>query len=226
MNKAFRGRRRTFWRNEGSEDYEYKFCIPIIFHNLRGYDAKHIFRFLNCRNVEEFDENRGEGSKENVKIIALNLERNVSFEMLYLQFIDLCQFLIASLASLVESLIKAFDQPYDKINNTKFYMGTNELLFAKSPFRYEQFDVLLRFNDTAQPPKEAFYGALTMESIADEEYSRAHHIWKSFKRKTFAGCLDLYLKTDVLQLSDCFKNCRELGVQNYFLDLVHYLTLP
>lgn len=37
--KAFRGRSRNSRTNEDSNDYECKFYVPIIFHNLRGYDA-------------------------------------------------------------------------------------------------------------------------------------------------------------------------------------------
>ena len=37
---------------------------------------------------------------------------------------------------------------------------------------------------------------------------------------------DLYLKTDVLLLVDCFENFRKTCIQNYVLDPAHYYTTP
>jgi hypothetical protein len=75
-----------------------------------------VIRFFDSRVVTPFDENRGRESKSNVEIIALNLERFVSFEMLYLRFINSCQFLNASLEDPVDSLVKSCDKPLKNSN--------------------------------------------------------------------------------------------------------------
>jgi hypothetical protein len=116
--------------NQKHTDNEYKLFIDIVIQNLKGYDSHHIFRWINNRVVTMFDEKHGQSSKENVEIIALNLERFVSFEMLYLRFIDSCQFLNASLEALVDSLVKSCDEPFDKFKHSRLHMGSNELLFA------------------------------------------------------------------------------------------------
>jgi hypothetical protein len=74
-----------------------------VFHKLkRNYDSHNIFRFFNSRVVTKFDENRNENYLQNVEIIALNFERVVSFELLYLRFIDSCQFYLRRLNLLLE----------------------------------------------------------------------------------------------------------------------------
>ena len=212
--------------DDDDDDCGYKFFIPVVFHNLKNYDAHHIFRWFNSRVIAKFDEGRCENSTENVEIIALNRERFVSFELLYLRFIDSCQFLTASLESLVESLVKSCDESYDKFHHTRRHLGSNRLLYSKGVFPYEYFNSLERFNDTSLPPKEAFYSNLNMEAISDADYARAQKIWHTFKCQTFKDYHDHYLKTDVLLLSDVFENFRTTGMTYYGLDPAHYLTLP
>ena len=212
--------------DDDDDQGQYKFFIPVVFHNLKNYDAHHIFRWFNSRVVEEFDEDRGENSLQNVEIIALNLERFVSFEMLYLRFIDSCQFLSASLESLVGSLAKSCNEPYDKFKHTRFHMGSNDLLFSKGVFPYEYFNSLDKFDETSLPPKDAFYSNLNMEAITDEDYTRAQKIWQTFNCKNFKDFHDHYMKTDVLLLADVYESFREMGMTYYGLDPVHYLTLP
>jgi hypothetical protein len=232
MNKSPRymnstkGHKNNHKEGEDEDDYGYKFFIPVVFHNLKSYDSHHIFRYFDSRVVQKFDETRGENSSANVEIIGLNLERFVAFEMLHLRFIDSCQFLNAKLESLVESLSKSCDEPYDKFKHTRLHMGTNELLFAKGVFPYEYFNSLDKFDETSLPPKDAFYSNLTMESISDDDYLRAQNIWQTFECRTFKQYHDHYLKTDCLLLADVFEQFRQTGMSFYGLDPAHYLTLP
>ncbi len=212
--------------NGKNDTADYKFFIPIVFHNLKNYDAHHIFRYFDARMVEKFDDERKKDSTESVEIIALNLEKFVSFEILYMRFIDSCQFLNASLEELVENLVKSSNSEYDKFRHTRMHLGSNELLFRKGLFPYEYFDSLDKFTETKLPPKEAFYSRLTEEGISEDEYQRALKVWEAFRCQTFQDYHDLYLKTDVLLLADVFENFRETGMQYYGLDPAQYLTLP
>lgn len=121
------------------KSHDHKFFIPVVFHNLKNYDAHHILRYFDARMVEKFSGKDQQCSRQNVEIIALNLERFVSFEILYLRFIDSCQFLSASLDELVKNLLTSCDSSFDKFRHTREVMGSNDLLFHKGLFPYEHF---------------------------------------------------------------------------------------
>jgi hypothetical protein len=80
-----------------------KFFILVMFHNLKNYDAHHIFRHFSRRLTVKYDRT-GRKSYDNVNIIALNFERYVSFKIRHLRFIDSYQFRNASLEKLVKNL--------------------------------------------------------------------------------------------------------------------------
>jgi len=101
---------------------EFKFHIPIIFHNLGAYDAHHIFRYFNPRAVSEFERDKDEDITKYppiVEITALNLERFISFDVFYLRFIDSVKFLNASLDSLVQTLISSCEHQFNKFVHTR-----------------------------------------------------------------------------------------------------------
>ena len=79
---------------------------------------------------------------------------------------------------------------------------------------------------TYLPEKEAFYSSLTLTGISDADYNHAQNVWKTFSMETMGDYHDLYLKTDVLLLADCFENFRKTCIQNYDLDPAHYYTTP
>ncbi len=83
-----------------------------------------------------------------------------------------------------------------------------------------------RFNETELPPKEAFYSELSNEHISNADYERAQKVWKKFNLKNLGEYHDLYLKSDVLLLTDIFENVRTMCLEYYNLDPAHYYTLP
>jgi hypothetical protein len=162
----------------------------------------------------------------NVEIIALNLERFISFELLNLRFIDTVKFMSSSLEILVENLVKSCINPFDKFKHTHLHLGNNSLLFAKGVFPYQYFNSLGRFTETELPPKEKFYNSLKEEDISDEDYQRAKKIWTEFKCENFKDFHNHYLMTDVLLLADVFEEFRRNGMEFYGLDPAQFLTLP
>ena len=54
----------------------------------------------------------------------------------------------------------------------------------------------------------------------------ALNVWNTFKCKTIRDYHDLYLKSDVLLLSDVFENFRKTCLKHYNLDPAHYYTSP
>ena len=201
--------------------------LPVICHNLQGYDA-HLFikqlsglkGELNCiPSTEEkyisfskkikVDEYR---SRKTGEMVTLNFE---------IRFIDSFKFLQTSLANLVGNL-----QP-DDFQNTKEIMKDNiELLFRKGVYPYDYVSSLEKLSETQLPTKEKFYSRLNDEDISDEDYSHAINVWNTFKCQTIRDYHDLYLKTDVLLLADVFENFRKTCLKHYKLDPAHYYTSP
>ena len=83
-----------------------------------------------------------------------------------------------------------------------------------------------KFNDEHLPSKKQFYSRLTEEDITNDDYNKAKQIWKHFGIKSMGEYHDLYLKTDVLLLTDVFENFRDMCLSYYGLDPVYYYTLP
>ena len=193
--------------------------IPVAAHNLRNYDAHHVIRNFGKRMAAKFDEN-GRESYRKINVIALNLEKFISFSINHLRFIDTFQFMSTSLERLVSNL------PKESLRHMRKHMGDDELLYAKGIFPYEWFDSMAKFDNVELPPRDAFYSNLNEEGITEEEYERAQAVWSKFNCRTFKDYHDLYLKTDVLLLADVFEHFRDVALANYNLDPAHYLTAP
>ena len=78
-----------------------------------------------------------------------------------------------------------------------------------------------KLSETQLPPKEEFYSKLNDEDITDDDYQHAINVWNTFKCKTIRDYHDLYLKSDVLLLSDVFENFRKTCLKHYNLDPAH-----
>ena len=201
--------------------------LPVIFHNLQGYDA-HLFikqlsglpGELNCiPSTEEkyisfskkikVDEYK---SKRTGEMVSLNFE---------IRFIDSFKFLQTSLANLVGNL-----QP-DDFHNTKEIFNENvDLLTQKGIYPYDYVSSIEKLSETQLPPKDQCYSKLNDEDISDEDYQHAINVWDTFKCKTIRDYHDLYLKSDVLLLADVFENFRKTCLKHYNLDPAHYYTSP
>ena len=101
-----------------------------------------------------------------------------------------------------------------------------DLLTEKGVYPYDYMNAFDKFNDEQLPSKEQFYSRLTEEDITNDDYNKAKQIWKHFDIKNMGEYHDLYLKTDVLLLTDAFENFRDMCLSYYGLDPVHYYTLP
>ena len=196
-----------------------KVLIPVVFHNLKNYDAHHIFKSMNRRVAAKFDK-KGLQSFQSISVIAQNLEKFICFSFQYLRFIDSFQFLSASLDKLVKNL------PRQSLKHAIKHLGNNDLLYKKGIFPYEWFDSFEKFDCTELPPKAAFYSNLNEENITDEEYARAQSVWTTFNCQKFKDYHDLYLRMDVILLADVFENFRDLSLKTYGLDPAHYVTTP
>ena len=101
-----------------------------------------------------------------------------------------------------------------------------DLLSEKGVYPYDYMNSFYKFNDEQLQSKEHFYSRLTEEDITNDDYNKAKQIWKHFGIKSMGEYHDVYLKTDVLLLTDVFENFRDMCLSFYGLDPVYYYTLP
>ncbi|XP_051172353.1 uncharacterized protein LOC127288757 [Leptopilina boulardi] len=193
--------------------------VPIVFHNLSGYDAHFIIHAVST------------SFEGRVDLLPLNKEKYISFtknikgSVVKLRFIDSFRFMAASLEKLasyldeykiVESVFASTVTDREKI----------KLLTRKGVFPYEYLDSRSKLDDTELPAKERFYSTLYDAGISDGEYEHAQKVWSEFNCQTFNDYVHLYMKTDVLLLADVFENFREQCLNAYRLDPAHYYTTP
>ena len=135
-------------------------AIPVVFHNLRGYDSHLLMQAISRV-----------GGK--VSCIPTNTEKYTSFSLGQLRFIDSAQFLLASLDKLVAA------NPPEAFQITARYESNKqrrELLLRKGVYPYEHMDSWERFTETQLPPKTSFYSKLTDEHISDKDYVHAQKV--------------------------------------------------
>ena len=201
-----------------------KIKIPVIFHNLRGYDSNFIMQEIGAivKN-HTYKNKKGEMKEMNINAIPNNIEKYMAFMLgNHLTFIDSFQFMSSSLDKLVSNLPKeAF-----KYTSQEFKGKKLDLMTRKGVYPYDYMSSFDKFNETKLPSKEEFYSILNNEHITDEDHQHAKNVWKTFKLKTIGDYHDLYLKSDVLLLADSFENFRRTCMQYYKLDPCHYFSSP
>ena len=140
-----------------------------------------------------------------------------------LRFIDIIRFMASSLDSLTNNLVKNGR----KLSGFEDYSDKQyELLIRKGVYPYQYMSSWDKFEETKLPPKEAFYSKLNMSVISNEDYSHTQRVWKGFDKKNLGEYHDLYLKTDVILLSNISEAFRSSVLKHYKLDPVHFYILP
>ena len=222
--------------------------IPVVFHNLKGYDSHFIIQKLHT-------------TKGNITCIANNAEKYISFSVAQRKFLDSFQFMASSLEKLVQSTIGSasicpkcqketeettIDENWlltaqctkcksvrtKQLHKSDLPITVNNasenahLIAGKGFYPYEYIDSHERFKETELPPMEAFYSKLTNETISAKNYEHAQTVWKKINCQTLGDYHDLYLKSDVLLLADVFQTFRKTCMEAYKLDPLHYYTAP
>ena len=206
--------------------YEIPNYIPVIFHNLTGYDA-HLFIRELAKHVT------GMG------VIAKNKENYISFSIkvevdkyidkdgnkctkeLELRFIDSIKFMSSSLDSLVNNLAKGGHQFF----GFESYNGRQcKLLIQKGIYPCGYMDSWDKFEETSLPSINHFYSNLNMSGVSDTDYEHACSISREFGIRNMGEYHDLYLRTDVILLANVFESFRRVCLENYGLDPSHFYT--
>ena len=198
--------------------------IPVIFHNLRGYDSHLIMQEIGAIvKKHAYKNNKGEEKQMNINAIPNNMEKYMAFMLgNHLTFIDSFQFMSSSLDKLVSNL------PAEALKYTskRFQKEKLNLMTRKGIYPYDYMDSFEKFNKTELPTKEEFYSILNNEHISDEDYCHAKKVWNTFQLQTMGEYHNLYLKSDILLLADVFENFRKTCIQYYKLDPANYFSSP
>ena len=225
------GKYRGAAHNECNLQLKLSHQIPIIFHNLKGYDTHHLMLKI------------GE-LKKNINVIPNNMEKYISFsigtvrkewdynskkmvdkERFNLRFIDSFSFINSSLSELVKNL-KA--SGIDKFKYTTEEFGSlTDMMTRKGVYPYKYMNKWSKFNVNPKKLKQKhFTNDLTGENISNDDFKFFGRVCQKFNIKNLGEYHDLYLKTDILLLADVFENFRKTCLSAYKLDPCHYFTAP
>ena len=185
--------------------------IPIMFHNLKGYDSHLIFSELHKFNLK-------------VDVIPNGLEKYMAFFLgRDLIFIDSMQFMNSSLDKLVKNLVdkdfkylvKEFDTENLKIIKTKRCLSFEYMNSARNYFYSSTKDKKINGD-----------GKISDGHLSIEDYMVCEKIWDKFNMKQMGDYHDHYLKKDVLLLADVFEKFIDTCLKYYELDPCHYFSAP
>ena len=98
------------------------------------------------------------------------------------------------------------------------------LLLRKGVYPYEYMDSWERLYEASLPDKEAFYSNLNMKDITDVDHRHAKRVLKNLSNKNLGDYHDLYVQSDTLLLADVFENFRNMCIEVYEPDSVHFLS--
>ena len=195
--------------------------MPVIFHNLKGYDSHLIFSELHKFILK-------------VDVIPNGLEKNIAFFLgRDLVFIDSMKFMNCSLDKLAKNLSDADFKYLIKECGSK----NLKILKQKGAYPYEYMNSFKRFNEDKLCARKYFYSSTKDKKISEDgKISHGHvsiddhmvceKIWDKFKINNMGDYHDHYLKKDVLLLADVFEKFIDTCLKYYGLDPCHYFSAP
>ena len=192
--------------------------VPVILHNLRGYDSHLIFNELDKFDVK-------------ISVIPNGLEKCMAFFLnKNLVFIDSMQFMNSSLDKLVTNLSdEDFKYLVEELGSENI-----ELLKQKSGCPYKYMNSFERFNEKELAARKYFYsstndgkigddGKISDGHISDKDYLTCEQIWNEFEVKNMG---DYYFQKDVLLSVDVLEKFFATCLKFYGLDPCHYFSSP
>ena len=195
--------------------------IPVIFHNLKGYNSHLIFSVLHKFDVK-------------ISVVPNGLEKYMAFFLgINLVFIDSMQFTDSSLDKLAKNLS---DKDF-KYLVEEFGSRNLEILKQKGAYPYEYMNSFKRFNKDKLPARKYFFSSTKKGKIDNDNKISDGHIsikdymtceknWDKFNMKNMIEYHDHYLKKDVLLLADVFEKFIDMCLKYYGLDPCHYFSSP
>ena len=195
--------------------------IPVIFHNLKGYDSHLIFSVLHKFNLK-------------INVIPNGLEKYMAFFLgKNLVFIDSMQFMNSSL----DKLVKSFSDEDFKYLVEEFGTENLEILKQEGAYPYEYMNSFERFNEEKLSARKYFFsstkkgktdenGKISDSHISINDYLVREKIWNKFDMKNMGDYHDHYLRKDVLLLATVFEKFIDTCLKFHKLDPFHYFSSP
>ena len=138
-----------------------------------------------------------------INIIPKSIENYVSVQVGCLRFLDSYRFLSSSLQKLITSLN---DFPYMQNEGL-----TDDFFKKKLAYPYE---------------KEDYWSTLTQSYPCEDDIKRTQQLIDTYNITTTQELTELYLKIDVLQLTDVFENFVETSTLMYDINPLYSYSLP
>ncbi|KAB0790845.1 hypothetical protein PPYR_14921, partial [Photinus pyralis] len=198
-------------------NYQDTHTIPVVFHNLSGYDAHFVVADIATRMDGKID------------LLPITKEKYISFtkhideSRVSFRFIDSFRFMASGLDKLSSALTEF---PNLKAQFSTLPADQFNLLTKKGVMPYDYLDSFDRFEEPTLPPQDDFYNKLEDKPCPRKMYRRAQEVWDRFNCSNLGQYVDLYMKTDILLLADVFEQFRSSCITTYDLDPAHYFTLP
>lgn len=191
-----------------------KHFIPVVIHNLRGYDSHLIMQSV------------GLFKDKNIQCIANNMEKYISFSLGPLRFIDSLQFMNSSLDKLVENLKASGEEKFKLFQDDFPDKAEASLLLRKGVFPYEYIDSIDRLKERQLPAREHFYSNLTKQTVSESDYEHACNVFNRLHMTNLEDYMITYVKTDVSLLACVFEEFRNVCMKQYNLDPAHFYGAP
>lgn len=209
--------------------YRLSMRVPVVFHNLRGYDSHHILHYYKGDGAGRSPEGSTATHKSTrFSAIVQNTEKFMSFGIDNVRFIDSFQFMSASLDSLVANLSKSGSEAFHYLKQMKINEEVIDVkdFTRKGVYPYSYMDNYDKLDEESLPPIGSFRNDLNESECDESDYEYARQMWTKYKCRFMSDYHDLYLKSDVYLLADVFESFRDVSLKNYKLDPAHYITTP
>ena len=193
------GKFRGAARNQCNLKLKIPKVLPLIFHNIEGYDRHIIFKELNNVNVD-------------IEVIPKTIEKYMSIIVnRNITFVDSNEFYKGSLDTIASNL---------EDNDFKHYAYLYELVDSYEKFKYLPLLPQECFYSSLRDGKSDKCDG----HISDKQYLHLQNVWDAFNFNIFEDFHNHYLKKDVLLLADSFKKFISTCLKYYDLDLSHYFS--
>ena len=236
--------------NSCNKKRSYQNILPVLFHNLSGYDGKHIMRYHNY-DPKLF---------MRYAIIAKSRENFMSFSIGKLKFIDSLKHTIASLEALVTNhkkqlVDKTFEEVFPIVNDgmsncmndvdkkwfEEFVNLTTkqkiEFCTQKGSFPYNWYKNY-SLHEQDHLPSYTYHDGSPLWDLnfqdedaegsqcSIEDYKRAQDVWNALKCKKFEDYAAFYCMLDTLQLADVLSSLFDLYYDKFNVDAIQYVSAP
>ena len=119
----------------------------------------------------------------------------------------------------LDSLVKTLEVDEFKYVRESFPIAHEfGLIKRKGVYPYDYMDSFTRFEESRMPSQDAFFSKLSDSPFSDTEDAHATQVWTAFECESMADYHDIYMKCDVLLLTDLFQKFRATCLAHYSLD--------